>query len=76
MRVPPFQGGRNMGAENPGLRSRTRSSLGYNIAGLQPWEVGAIRVMALIGFTQREERCGFEGASGDEPSPPREGAGV
>ena len=38
--VPPLQGGRNMAGEYPGLRSQTRSSLGYNLTGFQPWVVG------------------------------------
>jgi len=33
---------------NPGLRSRARSSPGYHMAGLRPWESGMTRMLCDI----------------------------
>ena len=37
--VPARQAGEQFIGDYPGLRSRTRSSLGYNLAGFQPSEL-------------------------------------
>ena len=60
----------------PGLRSRTRFSLGYNLAGFQPFEIVKIKVYpeSTIGIVQqptthpaysRRVMAGHGGGSGD-----------